>query len=130
VAQFFTSFPLKELQTLHTSLNGVLPSDIKVKEVAAAPHQFHPRYSAKRKLYHYKVHCSPFMDPFQVRYSLHVRQDLKVDAMREAAKYFVGKHDFSAFANVSKQYFREGSLREIYKFNIAEGVCSFFSQSI
>ena len=121
---------MEELQTLHSSLNGVLPSDIKIKEISAAPPQFHPRYSAKKKLYHYKAHCSPIMDPFQLRYSLHVRQGLNIHAMREAANYFVGEHNFTAFANVSKQFFRDGSPREIYKFNIIEKVYCFFTKHL
>lgn len=105
------------------SLNGVLPFDIRVREVAAVQHEFHARYSAKRKIYHYKAYCDPIMDPFQLGYALHVRTCLNIDAMREAAKFLIGKHDFKAFANVSKQVMKGGFVREIYNFKITEKVC-------
>lgn len=114
---------MNELQSLHMSLNGVLPLDIRVREVAAVRHEFHARYSAKRKIYHYKAYCDPIIDPFQLGYALHVRASLNIDAMREAANFLTGKHDFTAFANVSKQVMNGGFVREIYNFEIIEKVC-------
>lgn len=120
VVQFQTPFQLEDLQSFHSSLNGLLPSDIRVREMAAVPPHFHARYSAKGKIYHYKVYCNPIMDPFQLRYALHVRESLNIHVMREAAGYMVGEHDFEAFANVSKKIVKGGFVRKIYRLDITE----------
>lgn len=125
VAHFQTSFNMKELETFHASLNGVLPWDIRVREVAAVQHEFHARYSAKRKIYLYKAYSDPFMDPFQLGYTLHVRERLNIEAMREAAKFLIGEHDFTAFANASRQVIKGGFVREIYKFEVNKQDCTF-----
>ncbi|KAI5073483.1 hypothetical protein GOP47_0011496 [Adiantum capillus-veneris] len=120
VAQFQTPFHLDDLQSFHSSLNGLLPSDIRVREIAAVPPEFHARYSAKGKIYHYKVHCNPIMDPFQLRYAHHVRERLNIHVMREAARYMVGEHDFQALANVSNKIMKGGFVRKIHRLDITE----------
>eukprot|EP00250_Pteridium_aquilinum_P034452 c7607_g1_i2 orf=113-1159(-) len=120
VVQFQTPFQLKELRSVHASVNGLLPVDIRVREVAAVQPQFNARYSAKRKIYQYKAYCNPIMDPFQSGYALQVRESLNINAMREAARFFLGVHDFRAFANVAKQVRKGGFVREIYRFDITE----------
>ncbi|KAH7441569.1 hypothetical protein KP509_03G044000 [Ceratopteris richardii] len=120
VAQFQTPFEVEDLRTFHASINGILPNDIRVREIAAVSPEFHARYRAKGKIYHYKVYCNPVMDPFQLRYALHVRETLNIYAMKEAAGFLVGEHDFSAFANASKQQMKGGFVRKIYRLDITE----------
>lgn len=96
VAHFHTGSRL-DAATLLRGLNGLLPLDIRVSEVADVPLSFHARYSAKSKTYRYLLWNSPVLSPFYRQYAWHVARELDVGAMQEAAAAVVGTHDFSAF---------------------------------
>lgn len=102
MAHFVTPFNYDSLESVHAALIGVLPPDIRVREISAAVPEFHARFSAKGKVYHYKIYNDAIMDPFQRLYAYHSSYKLNTAAMREAAKHFVGRHDFSAFVNASR----------------------------
>ncbi len=77
-------------------LNALLPLDIRVLELVATDKTFHARNSAKHKTYEYYFYfgkSNPILDKF----ASHVGAQLNIDAMRQACKRFVGRHDFSAF---------------------------------
>lgn len=95
-AHFFSdrfSSPRKWCQ----ALNGILPSDIVVKEVISVPSSFHARYSAQGKWYRYLVYNKPYYPPFARPYSWWVRDSLDFGAMSQAARHLEGTYDFSAF---------------------------------
>ncbi len=98
VAHFSYEPPLDLFRT-HGSLNGLLPPDIRVLEVQTAPDDFHARYSAKSKIYHYHLHLDRVMSPFLRLYRHHVHFPIDLEELRAAAQMFIGTHDFSAFAN-------------------------------
>ncbi|KAI4335088.1 hypothetical protein L6164_013768 [Bauhinia variegata] len=102
VAHFITPFNYDSLENVHAALNGLLPSDIRVREISPAAPEFHARFSAKSKIYHYSIYNDAVMDPFQHHFVYHSVYKLNASVMSEAAKHFVGKHDFSAFANASR----------------------------
>ena len=64
--------------------------------IPAVPDDFHARYAAHTKTYLYRIHNSPIDSPFAARYYTRVPGRLDADRMRQAAQYFVGKHDFLA----------------------------------
>lgn len=76
---------------------SVLPDDIVIRSAAEVPFAFHARFSAKSKIYVYRIYNDPLPDPFLRRYAWHVPQPLDTDAMKQAIRHFVGIHDFSAF---------------------------------
>lgn len=98
VAHFTTENPIDKEKTLY-SLNALLPKEIRILELTEAAEDFHARFSAKGKIYHYHLHLDLIQDPFKRKYALHVLHRVKVDAIKEAAKHFIGTHDFSSFAN-------------------------------
>ncbi|KAH1096647.1 hypothetical protein J1N35_013568 [Gossypium stocksii] len=120
VAHFITPFNYDSLETIHAALNGLLPSDIKVREISAATPEFHARFSAKSKVYHYKIYNDTIMDPFQRHYVYHSVYKLNTTAMREAAKMFIGKHDFSAFVNASRNDRVPDPVKTIFRFDVIE----------
>ncbi len=79
------------------ALNGLLPKDIVVKSADDVSVDFHARFCAKGKKYCYKIHNSWLPDPFLRRYSMFEPRSLDLEAVREAASYLEGTHDFSAF---------------------------------
>ncbi|XP_052190847.1 uncharacterized protein LOC127800334 isoform X2 [Diospyros lotus] len=120
VAHFVTPFNYDSLESIHAALNGLLPSDIRVREISPAVPEFHARFSAKSKLYHYKIYNDTFMDPFQRHYAYHSFYKLNCDAMKEAAKHFVGKHDFSAFVNASRNDRSPNPVKNVFRVDVTE----------
>lgn len=120
VAHFVTPFNYDTLDEVHAALNGILPSDIRVREVAPALPEFHARFSAKGKIYRYSIYNGTVMDPFQRHHVYHSVYELNVGAMVEGAKYFVGKHDFSAFANAIRNDGIRDPLKSISRFDVNE----------
>lgn len=88
-----------DIVKLQNSLNGILPKDIRIKKVEPVSETFHARYCAKGKIYHYFLSNRSFQDPFDNKYSLHFPHKLDLDLLREGALLFLGKHDFTSFAN-------------------------------
>lgn len=97
-AHFHTDQTLNTYRFLN-SLNGILPKDIRVTSLAEAPFAFHAQYSAVSKTYYYHLHLDRIENPFERLYRWHVRQKIDVGLLEDAAKLFVGTHDFKAFAN-------------------------------
>lgn len=86
----------RELDWL-TALNGNLPREIRIIRCSRAPGDFHARFSAKGKIYTYRIWNAAVLPPFELRRAWHVPGPLDLDAMREAARSFEGRHDFKAF---------------------------------
>lgn len=81
---------------LHTALNGLLPPDVAVRGLRRVEPGFRPRYRATQREYRYVIWNGP-RSPLRERFALGIRDPLDVAKMREAAKLFVGEHDFSGF---------------------------------
>lgn len=95
----FKSEKLLETRRLQTSLNSLLPPDIRILNVKEVPMAFHAQLSAIGKTYHYRVFIKKFQDPFRRHFSLHVKENLDIAAIKAAAKKIMGTHDFTSFAN-------------------------------
>lgn len=88
-----------DLHRLLASMNGLLADDIRVLHLDPAADDFHARYSAKSKIYHYHLHLDRTLDPFKRLYSTHVLHPIDLSLLEKAASAFVGTHDFTSFAN-------------------------------
>lgn len=86
-----------EVAVLRRALNAMLPADVRVLLIEEAADDFHARYSAYAKTYHYRIHNAELVSPFERRYVWHVPQRLDVARMMEAAALFEGTRDFVAF---------------------------------
>lgn len=96
VANFHTEHNIDSPSILR-ALNSIPPFDIIVSSVEEVPDDFHARYSAKVKHYRYRILNRPVSDPFESRYSWHIRYDLDMDKMKQAAILFIGERDFASF---------------------------------
>lgn len=99
----FHAPPIADLPKLMHSLNALLPPDIRILQSMEVAHSFHAQYSSLGKTYHYHLHTDRVPDPFKRLYSLHVREKIDLELLKEACSYFLGTHDFTAFANESHQ---------------------------
>jgi tRNA pseudouridine38-40 synthase len=101
-----------DLQDLERAWNAVLPEEIAVREVQFAGAGFHPRFSARRRLYRYSIWPGNARSPLRARWTQWEKQPLNVERMQEAAQYLIGQHDFGAFGqppqgdNTVRQVFR------------------------
>ncbi|KAH7513548.1 uncharacterized protein LOC107433367 isoform X2 [Ziziphus jujuba] len=120
VAHFVTPFNYDSLDSIHAALNGLLPADIRVREISPAVPEFHARFSTESKIYHYKIYNDTVMDPFLRHYAYHSAYKLNATAMREAAKHFIGKHNFSAFVNASHNDRVRDPVKNILSFDVNE----------
>ena len=82
---------------LQDALNANLPPDIAAQSVEEISADFHPRYSATARRYRYRIFCENVRQPLRERYAWRVWPRVSQDLLEEAAKIFVGTHDFSAF---------------------------------
>ncbi len=85
---------LSSIEIQH-GLNDRLPFDVNVVTVEAAALEFHARHDAASRRYLYRI--SRRRTAFEKRLVWWVKDRLDASAMREAARLFVGRHDFSAF---------------------------------
>ncbi|MFL6560068.1 MAG: tRNA pseudouridine(38-40) synthase TruA, partial [Bacillus sp. (in: firmicutes)] len=79
------------------ALNSMLPEDISVLTVASVTESFHARFDAKGKEYRYVLHLSKKRDPFLRKFAYQYPYRLNLQAMEQASKFFLGKHDFTSF---------------------------------
>jgi len=109
VGNFFTkaTIPIDKWSLV---LNNKLPEDIRIKYAKEVSHNFHSRYSAKSKIYCYVIMndkgkniASPVKKLFLRNYCIHIDKKLDIDRMKQAAKYLVGVHDFSALSCINKR---------------------------
>jgi tRNA pseudouridine38-40 synthase len=81
------------------ALNAHLPREFRVLRCARAAADFHARYSAKGKIYTYRIWNAPVLTPFELGRAWHLPgAPLDIGALKNAAAHFVGTHDFAAFA--------------------------------
>jgi tRNA pseudouridine38-40 synthase len=99
------------------ALNAILPPSIRIVGVQETGPDFSARWSAKSKIYRYRLYRGKVVPPMLWRYVLHYPFPLDEERMRDAAARFVGSHDFAAFAasTGSEEDDKERStVREIY----------------
>jgi tRNA pseudouridine38-40 synthase len=99
------------------ALNALLPPTIRIAGAEEVGPDFNARWSARGKIYRYRLYRGKVVPPMIWRYVLHYPFPLNEEAMREAAARFVGMHDFASFAasTGSEEDDKERSTeREIY----------------
>ncbi len=85
------------VETFRRAVNAVLAEDIAVRDVTEVEADFHARYWARRREYHYRILNTAVRSPLARRTSAHVAKRLDETAMQAAADLLVGDHDFASF---------------------------------
>ena len=80
------------------ALNALLPRTIRIVDSEEVGPDFDARWSARGKIYRYRIYRGKVVPPMIWRYVLHYPFPLDEDAMRDAAARFIGTHDFASFA--------------------------------
>jgi len=102
VAHFKTEQEL-DLYVFTHALNRLLPLDIRVLSIEPAVPEFHARYSAISKEYHYHLFLDPVLDPFQRHRVWQIQRSLSTELLSDACQILVGTHDFTSFSNESNR---------------------------
>ncbi|MCS7174448.1 tRNA pseudouridine(38-40) synthase TruA [Pseudothermotoga sp.] len=101
--------------SMKNALNANLPDDVYVRKVIEVDRNFHPRFEAKRRVYHYFIYNAPEPNLFIRHYAWWFPYNLDVQKMRAAASYLEGEHDFKSFIKVEDD---ESTVRTIYRIRI------------
>jgi tRNA pseudouridine38-40 synthase len=80
------------------ALNALLPHSIRIVAAEEVGPEFNARWSARGKIYRYRLYRGKVVPPMLWRYVLHYPFPLDEEAMRNAAARFAGTHDFASFA--------------------------------
>lgn len=98
-------------------INEHLPLDIAVTDLTAVDDRFHARLSAKSKTYQYRIYVNQISDVFQRKYVYtYLDKLLDVDAMKRAAKFMMGEHDFKSFCGNS--HMKKSTVRNVTDISI------------
>ena len=97
VASFRTQSQLSA-EEFQRALNALLPPTIRIVAAEEVGPDFNARWSARGKIYRYRLYRGKVVPPMIWRYVLHYPFPLDEEAMRDAAARFVGTHDFASFA--------------------------------
>jgi len=114
VCSFFTECKIP-CEKVPIALNTKLPYDIRAILCKEVDENFHARFDTVSKTYNYVINNREF-DVFKRNYSWYVDAKLDVEKMNNAAKYFIGKHDFKSFMTGEK----DNTEREVFSLDVEE----------
>lgn len=108
-------------RTPHSILRGLntlmLPHPVVVVAAEAVADDFNARTSAVRRHYEYRINNRPARLALEEWRAWHIRKPLDVEAMRAAAQYLLGRHDFTSFRDSHCQ--AKHAIRTLESMNIA-----------
>lgn len=104
------------LKQLEGAINNFLPEDVQMLALYERDENFHARYSAKGKVYGYKIKVDERLTPFESRYIAYHKKSLDEVAIRQAMKAFVGQHDFKTFMASGSSI--QNTIRTIKRFDL------------
>jgi tRNA pseudouridine38-40 synthase len=102
IVSFQSNKPLASAQWA-PALNSYLPKDISVISSEQAPDDFHARFSAKEKIYEYRITRQSSRPALNRHRVWHLPHLLDTDAIRQAMPEFFGTHDFTSFRGPRSQ---------------------------
>ena len=106
-------------------MNTLLPDDIAVTSCEDVSEGFHARYDTKAKEYVYLINNKPSRDVFLQKLAYHYPYPLDIKKMNEAAKLFIGEHDFAGFCRAEGKARVKSTVRTVYALDVSlnKGIC-------
>ena len=111
VANFKTTSEIP-IEKIAIAINSRLKKSIRIKDAEEVDERFHSRLSCKKKTYRYVINNSKQGTAIYRNLEYHVSNDLDINKMNEAVKFFEGEHDFKAFKASGTS--SKNSVRTIY----------------
>ena len=103
-------------QTLVRALNAESPYDIAVLRIDEAVESFHAIRDAVQKTYCYHVQYGRIQNPLRLRTCWFVPGDIDLPAMKIAAGFLIGEHDFASFEAAGAE--RKSTVRDVKQLDI------------
>ena len=116
IAHFVINNDSLSCDNLLRGMNSFLPDSIKVIWIKQVSLDFDAQKCAKQKTYEYLCYISSVPLPLMFGRALQLNSMPNLAKMRKAAKFLVGKHDFSAFCAANSG--RTNFVRTIFKIRI------------
>jgi len=79
------------------ALNGLLPRDVRILRAVEAIPDFHARFDASSRTYHYRFVCGRQILPHESRYAVHLKRRPDVALLNSYCRLLLGERDFSTF---------------------------------
>lgn len=117
VANFKTNSNIP-IEKFAIAINSRLKKSIVIKKAEEVPERFHSRYNCKQKTYRYVINNSETGSAIYRNLEYNIKQPLNLEKMQEAAIYFEGEHDFSAFKASGTS--SKSSVRTIYSAKVTK----------
>ncbi len=114
----FDSDAIRPERSWMLGVNTKLPEDIALRWITPVSDEFHARFRAVARRYRYVIYNHPFRSSLlagMVTWHYHA---LDIKRMREAARYLVGRHDFTSFRAVACQ--AKKAERDVHFLNLAQ----------
>lgn len=111
VANFKTNSHIP-IEKFAIAINTKLKKSIRILKAEEVDERFHSRLSCKRKTYRYIINNSEQGTAIYRNLETNIPYQLDETKMNEAAKYFIGEHDFKAFKASGTS--SKSSVRTIY----------------
>lgn len=92
---------MRSLKTLQRSLNALINDHIAVSDLSEAPFGFSARFDALSREYRYFFSCESVRPVLAQDLMWHVPCTLDIAAMKEAAEFLIGEHDFKSFCTAA-----------------------------
>jgi tRNA pseudouridine38-40 synthase len=93
-----------DIARVPAALNAHLPADVAVLACTRAPEGFHARFSARSRVYEYRVLRSRAPSPLRAARTWHWPRDLSHELLVRCAELLCGEHDFRAFTPAETQH--------------------------
>ncbi len=106
------------VERVSLALNRVLERDVRILKTWEADEDWHPRFSAKSRVYLYTIENAPVANPLLSRFAGCVREPLDAEAMRKSSTRFMGEHDFAAWQSAGSPS-GGGTVRNVIKLEVA-----------
>jgi len=112
VANFYTGSRITPEQLVR-ALNSLLPRDVRILSARQVSVHFHARRNAISKVYRYQIYLGPIMPPHLMREHFHYPLPVDIQKMAQAARLFLGEHDFASYAKTSAK--TSSTIRRIFR---------------
>jgi tRNA pseudouridine38-40 synthase len=104
-------------QRLVAALNARLPDDVAALSAETVPEDFHARYSARWRRYRYRYLDRTSRSALERGRCWQVRGALDVNAMSDAARALIGRHDWTSYCSASEP--ADARVREVRSARVA-----------
>ena len=115
VANFLANTNLPCHKIKH-GINSIINKSIVIKTCSIVNQNFHARYDALSKEYHYYILNRSTPCAIQKNYVWHIKKNLNLDKMIQCCSIIKGRHDFKSFEGAGSP--KKNSIREIFSAGI------------